>query len=145
MCLVKKLQFMPLSLTMCKPGHSRVKKLTIEDFMKTFILALACLSATVSFAKTENCTFQHLQILKNAKGPMSEQVSELLTLETPNFSCEFTATNLAFAADCGRFIYVNYAFKVQVAATTIEAVVHAGGISCTGEKRIELKKVLITE
>lgn len=113
--------------------------------MKSVFLAIACIISTVSFAQSETCTPEQVQILNRAVGPDSVNVRSVLMLETPNFTCEVTPHYYAFPADCGRFTYVEYEFKVNVAATTIEAIVQDGGISCTGVKKTVLSKSNISK
>lgn len=113
--------------------------------MKLFILAAACLISTVSFAQVETCSIAHLNILSRAEGPDSENIRSLLIQETPNFSCVVTPNFYAFPADCGRFTYVEYEYKVSVGASVIEAVVRDGMISCQNIKKTVLAKSFITK
>lgn len=113
--------------------------------MKLFILAVACLVSTATFAQAEPCQIGHLNILNRAEGADSENIRELLIQETPNFSCEVTPNYYAFPADCGRFTYVEYEFKVTVGASVIEAVVQDGMISCRKMKKTVLAKSVISK
>jgi hypothetical protein len=113
--------------------------------MKTLLLSSLAVLSFSALAQTRECSIQDIQKLNNASGNKSAAVQELLSLETPNFSCLVTPKNFMFPQDCGRFVFTELRYEVVVGASKMIAVVQDGKISCTAARKTTLKSVSISE
>jgi hypothetical protein len=107
--------------------------------MKTiFAIILLAITGSVFAHETESCTLEQINMLREAEGRSTARVNSFLDLESPDFECSVTPETFAFIQVCGTFTYVKYNFVVLNAGKKLKAVVHHGGISCTGMKQTKL-------
>ena len=100
--------------------------------MKKLFFIILSLFSFSSFSA--ECTFADVEVLKNAEA--SEEQSAILEhvmMSEGIFNCSVETKGYIFPSDCGRFVYHDRIYKINVSDMNLDVVVRVGKVSCQQE------------